>query len=41
VLVPATRTRDQVVWIEGGSEVLARRRLSEALERFRQLGVAA
>jgi hypothetical protein len=34
VLVPATHTRDQVVWTEGGSEVLARRRLRRHSNAF-------
>lgn len=38
VLVPATHPRNQWTWTEGESMAIARRRLEQALERFRDLG---
>lgn len=41
VLVPATAPRDQAVFTEGQAEAIARRRLDQALARFRELGADA
>ncbi|MGH2682772.1 MAG: hypothetical protein ACRDIX_06020 [Actinomycetota bacterium] len=41
VLVPATIPADQAVYTEGQAEALARRRLDDALARFRQMGAEA
>lgn len=38
VVVPATHTRDQASYTEGGSQAVAEKRLETALERFRSLG---
>ena len=38
VVVPATHTRDQAFYTEGGSHAVAERRLEAALERFRGVG---
>jgi hypothetical protein len=40
VLVPATPPRDHL-WTEGEARKIARRRLDDALERFRSVGVEA
>jgi hypothetical protein len=41
IVVPATHTRDQAFYTEGGSHALAERRLEAALERLRALGCEA
>jgi nucleotide-binding universal stress UspA family protein len=41
ILVPATAPRDHAVYTEGEAEALARRRLDDALARFRDLGAEA
>jgi nucleotide-binding universal stress UspA family protein len=41
VLVPATVPKDHALYTEGESEALARRRLDDALARFRQMGAEA
>lgn len=38
VVVPATHTKDQAFYTEGGSHAVAEKRLEAALERFRALG---
>jgi hypothetical protein len=38
VVVPATHTKDQAFYTEGGSHAVAEKRLETALERFRALG---
>jgi hypothetical protein len=38
VVVPATHTRDQAFYTEGGAQAVAEKRLGAALERFRALG---
>jgi hypothetical protein len=38
VVVPATHTKDQTFYTEGGSHAVAEKRLEAALERFRGLG---
>jgi len=38
VVVPATHTKDQAFYTEGGSQAVAEKRLETALERFRALG---
>ena len=39
VVVPATHTKDQAFYTEGGAHAVAEKRLEAALERFRGLGV--
>jgi GABA permease len=41
VVVPATHTRDQAFYTEGGCHAVAERRLETALERFRAVGAEA
>lgn len=41
IVVPATSPDDQAAWTEGEATAIARRRLEEALERFRKLGAEA
>jgi GABA permease len=38
VVVPATHPRKQWTWTEGEAHAIAKRRLGEALDRFRELG---
>lgn len=39
MLVPATPPHEHATWTEGDAQALARRRLTEAVDRMRQLGV--
>jgi hypothetical protein len=41
IVVPATHTRDQAFYTEGGDHAVAEKRLEAALERFRALGCEA
>jgi hypothetical protein len=41
VVVPATPSKEHLVWTEGEAQSIARERLERAVERFRQLGAEA
>lgn len=41
VVVPATHTQDHLTWTEGHDRAIAKRRLDDALERFRAVGAQA
>jgi hypothetical protein len=41
IVVPATPSKEHLVWTEGEAQSIARERLDRAVDRFRQLGAEA